>query len=191
VRDYSRCFGIPAVVFRMSCIYGPRQFGTEDQGWVAHFLLRALRGEPITVYGDGHQTRDLLFVGDLVEAFLAARAKLDVCSGQAFNIGGGPNNCASVLDVLQRAGALTRSDLSLSFDDWRTGDQRYYVSDIRKFARLTGWQPSVSLASGLVQLTEWLRSVVEGEQERALDLSRQGGTWHSIGNHSVGNGATQ
>lgn len=191
VRDYARCFGIPAVVFRMSCIYGPRQFGTEDQGWVAHFLLRALRGEPISVYGDGHQTRDLLFVGDLVDAFLTARAKLDVCSGEAFNIGGGTKNCASVLEVLERAAALTRSDLSLSFDDWRTGDQRYYVSDIRKFSRLTGWQPRVSLVSGLMQLTDWLRSVVESEQQRERELAPQGETRYSAGSQSVGDGAAQ
>jgi CDP-paratose 2-epimerase len=191
VRDYARCFGIPAVVFRMSCIYGPRQFGTEDQGWVAHFLLRALRGEPITVYGDGHQTRDLLFVGDLVEAFLTARAKLDVCSGEAFNIGGGPRNCASVLDVLQRAGALTRSELSLGFDGWRTGDQRYYVSNIGKFFRLTGWQPQVSVAAGLAQLSNWLRSVVDGERKRERDLASQGGVWHLVNEPSVGNGAAQ
>jgi len=184
VRDYARCFGIPSVVFRMSCIYGPRQYGTEDQGWVAHFLLRALRGEPITVYGDGHQTRDLLFVGDLVDAFLTARAKLDACSGQAFNIGGGPKNCASVLDVLQRARTLTRSELPLTFDAWRTGDQRYYVSDIRKFSRLTGWQPQVSLASGLLQLTHWLSSVVEGERARTRDLDSQVGVWHFVGEPS-------
>jgi CDP-paratose 2-epimerase len=180
VRDYARCFGIPAVVFRMSCIYGPRQFGTEDQGWVAHFLLRALRREPITIYGDGHQTRDLLFVGDLVEAFLTARAKLDLCSGEAFNIGGGPSNCASVLEVLQRAGTLTGSELPLSFEAWRTGDQRYYVSDVRKFSRLTGWQPQVSLAAGMVQLTHWLRSVVAGERERTREPVSQGGVWQFV-----------
>ena len=191
VRDYARCFGIRAVVFRMSCIYGPRQFGTEDQGWVAHFLLRALRGEPITVYGDGHQTRDLLFVGDLVEAFLAARAKLDVCSGEVFNIGGGPKNCASVLDVLKRAGALTRSELALAFADWRTGDQRYYVSDIRKFSQLTGWQPRVSLASGLVQLSDWLHSVVQGEQAGERELASQGGEWRFVADQAVSNGAAQ
>jgi CDP-paratose 2-epimerase len=156
VHDYARSFGLRSVVFRMSCIYGPRQFGTEDQGWVAHFLLRALRGQPITVYGNGQQTRDLLFVDDLVEAFVTARSRLEVCSGQVFNIGGGPANCASVLDVLERARSLVGSDVTLAFEDWRTGDQRYYVSDIRKFSRLTGWRPRVSVRSGLLQLTDWL-----------------------------------
>jgi len=152
VLDYARSFGIRSVVFRMSCIYGPRQFGTEDQGWVAHFMLRALQSEPIVVYGDGQQTRDLLFVSDLVDAFLAARDKLDICSGQAFNIGGGPENCASVASVLQRARVLAASRSRLGFDDWRTGDQRYYVSDTRKFTRLTGWRPRVSVAAGLEKL---------------------------------------
>jgi CDP-paratose 2-epimerase len=163
VRDYARSFGIRSVVFRMSCIYGPRQFGTEDQGWVAHFMLRALRDEPIIVYGDGQQTRDLLFVSDLVDAFLAARDNLNACSGQAFNIGGGPDNCASVLSVLQRTRALTASASPLSFDGWRTGDQRYYVSDTRKFSRLTGWSPRVTVPAGLEQLKAWLSLVVQPE----------------------------
>jgi CDP-paratose 2-epimerase len=186
VRDYARSFGLRSVVFRMSCIYGPRQFGTEDQGWVAHFLLRALRGEPITVYGDGHQVRDLLFVGDLVEAFVTARARLDVCSGEAFNIGGGPENRASVLEVLQRARALTGCAVPLAFQDWRQGDQRYYVSDIGKFSRLTGWQPRVSVESGLVQLTEWLHGVAKLGAERERD-----GTRHVDARQAVGDGAAQ
>ena len=127
VLDYARSFGVPAVVFRMSCIYGPRQFGTEDQGWVAHFLLRALRGERITIYSDGHQVRDLLFVGDLVDAFLAARSSLGTCSGQAFNLGGGPDNAVSVLSVLARIAEVTGREPRVSFDGWRTGDQRYYM----------------------------------------------------------------
>jgi CDP-paratose 2-epimerase len=159
VRDYARSYGLPSVVFRMSCIYGPRQFGTEDQGWVAHFLLRVLRGEPITVYGDGQQTRDLLFVADLVDAFLAARTQLAACAGQAFNMGGGPGNCASVLDVLSLAQQLTGSASALQFAPWRTGDQRYYVSDTRKFSRLTGWQPRTSVRAGLVRLNEWLSTL--------------------------------
>jgi len=159
VRDYSRSFGLHSVVFRMSCIYGPRQFGTEDQGWVAHFMLRALRGEPISIYGDGQQTRDLLFVGDLVEAFLAARAKIDACSGHVFNIGGGPANCASVLDVLSRVRELTHSSARVGFEQWRPGDQRYYVSDTGKFTSFTGWKPRVAVDQGIEQLSEWMSTV--------------------------------
>jgi CDP-paratose 2-epimerase len=182
VRDYARSFDIRSVVFRMSCIYGPRQFGTEDQGWVAHFMLRALRGESITVYGDGQQTRDLLFVSDLVDAFLAARARLDACSGQAFNIGGGPDQCASVLDVLQQTRNLTASPSQLSFEGWRTGDQRYYVSDTRKFSRLTGWRPRVPISAGLDRLNEWLRSVVHSDAAQERELGRRGEAWEAAGN---------
>lgn len=164
VRDYARSFGLACVVFRMSCIYGPRQFGTEDQGWVAHFMLRALNGQPVTIYGDGQQTRDLLFVSDLVDAFLAARRAIGACSGRAFNIGGGPQSRASVLEVLERSRTITGCASPLRFAGWRTGDQRYYVSDTRKFASLTGWTPRVQLEQGLTRLAEWLGSV-------AVDLS--------------------
>jgi CDP-paratose 2-epimerase len=157
VRDYARSYGLQSVVFRMSCIYGPRQYGTEDQGWVAHLLLRALKGEPITIYGDGHQVRDLLFVSDLVDAFLAARSSLQLCSGEAFNLGGGPENAVSVNEVVDRIGGLSRRAPRVGFQDWRTGDQRYYVSDTRKFAGLTGWRPRVPVAEGLSRLAEWLR----------------------------------
>jgi CDP-paratose 2-epimerase len=156
VRDYARSFDLRCVVFRMSCIYGPRQFGTEDQGWVAHLLLRALRNDTITIYGDGHQVRDLLFVSDLVDAFLIARESLDVCSGEVFNLGGGPKNAVSVLDVVERIGGMTPEDVRLAFRGWRTGDQRYYVSDTRKFSELTGWQARVPVAAGMKRLREWL-----------------------------------
>lgn len=157
VRDYARSYGLSCVVFRMSCIYGPRQFGTEDQGWVAHFMLRVLSGQPVTIYGDGLQTRDLLFVGDLLEAFLAARRCLRACAGQAFNIGGGAENAVSVLDVLGRVGRLLGSMPAIGFEDWRTGDQRYYVSDTRRFGRVTGWCPRVGVDEGLLRLEQWLR----------------------------------
>jgi CDP-paratose 2-epimerase len=174
VRDYARSFGLRSVVFRMSCIYGPRQFGTEDQGWVAHFMLRALRGEPVTVYGDGQQTRDLLFVSDLVDAFLAARAHLEACSGHAFNIGGGAGNCASVRGVIERTGSITGCVSPLAFEGWRTGDQRYYVSDTRKFSSLTGWTPRVPLERGLTQLADWLHTLVRAGdgREPVLDSGR-------------------
>jgi CDP-paratose 2-epimerase len=156
VHDYARSYGLRAVVFRMSCIYGPRQFGTEDQGWVAHLLLRVLRGESITIYGDGHQVRDLLFVSDLIDALLLAREQIDACSGHAFNLGGGPENAVSVLTVVDRIGALARRTPRVTFEDWRTGDQRYYVSDTRKFSERTGWRWRVPVAEGLARLGEWL-----------------------------------
>jgi CDP-paratose 2-epimerase len=157
VLDYARTFGIAAVVFRMSCIYGPRQFGTEDQGWVAHFLLRALRGEPITVYGDGYQVRDVLFVEDLVNAFLLAQRNVDRLSGAVFNMGGGAARTTSLLELLDRIGALIGRRPEVRLEAWRRGDQRYYVSDTRKFEQATGWRARVGLEEGLASLLRWLR----------------------------------
>ena len=141
VLDYARTFGLPAVVFRMSCIYGPHQMGTEDQGWVAHFLIRAIQGEPITIYGDGLQVRDVLFAEDLVDAFLLAQANIHTLSGQAFNIGGGLGNTISLLELLDVIAALNGTRPDLRSKDWRPGDQRYYVSDTRRFKAATGWAP--------------------------------------------------
>ncbi len=157
VLDYCRTFGLPAVVFRMSCIYGPRQFGTEDQGWVAHFLLRALRGETIVIYGDGCQVRDLLFIDDLLDAILLARDHMPRLSGAPFNIGGGPGNAVSLLDVLHTIEQLIGERPVLEFANWRVGDQRYYVSDTTKFESLTGWRRQVNWQDGLGALAEWLK----------------------------------
>ena len=154
--DYARSYGMTTLVFRMSCIYGPRQFGTEDQGWVAHFILRALREERITLYGDGMQVRDVLFVDDLVDAFLLAEQNALRLSGRAFNMGGGPANAISLQDLLDRIEALHGARPPVSFDDWRTGDQRYYVSDTRAFQRETGWHPRVPAAEGIARLYQWL-----------------------------------
>lgn len=156
VLDYARSYGMRTMVFRMSCIYGPRQFGTEDQGWLAHFILRALRGEPITVYGDGRQVRDVLYVEDLVSAFLLAEQNAGALSGRAFNIGGGPANAISLLDLLDRIEALQGRRPAVTFDDWRTGDQRYYVSDTRAFEQATGWRRKVGARAGIARLHEWL-----------------------------------
>jgi CDP-paratose 2-epimerase len=156
VCDYARSFGVRAVVFRMSCIYGPRQFGTEDQGWVAHLLIRALRGEPITIYGDGLQVRDVLYVRDLVDAMEKARANVDRLSGRAFNLGGGPGNTLSLLDLLDRIAGLTGRRPEVVFSGWRTGDQRYYVSDTRAFGHETGWSPRVGVNEGIASLQRWL-----------------------------------
>jgi CDP-paratose 2-epimerase len=156
VRDYARSFGIRSVVFRMSCIYGPHQFGTEDQGWVAHFLVRALEGKPITIYGDGMQVRDILFVEDLVDAFLLAERHIGRLSGQAFNMGGGPGNVISLLNLLDRVETLHGARPPVTLEDWRTGDQRYYVSDTRRFRHATGWKPEVGVSEGLSWLYRWL-----------------------------------
>src|SRR5215213_1938004 len=156
VLDYARTYGIPAIVFRMSCIYGPHQFGTEDQGWVAHFLIRAMEGRPIILYGDGRQVRDILCVDDLVDAFLLAQQHMSTDSGHAFNIGGGPGNTVSLLELLQMMGELLGEKPKTEFDSWRPGDQRYYVSDTGKFQRMTGWEPRISVQDGLERLTRWL-----------------------------------
>jgi CDP-paratose 2-epimerase len=156
VVDYARSYGMTTLVFRMSCIYGPRQFGTEDQGWVAHFILRALRGERITLYGDGMQVRDVLFVDDLVDAFLLAEQHAIRLKGRAFNMGGGPQNAISLQDLLDRIEQLHGQRPAVAFDDWRTGDQRYYVSDTQAFQRETGWKPRVSADDGIGRLFEWL-----------------------------------
>jgi len=154
--DYARSYGLRTLVFRMSCIYGPRQFGTEDQGWVAHFILRALRGEAITLYGDGKQVRDVLYVEDLLNAFLLGEQHAQALAGRAFNIGGGPSNAISLLDLLDRIELLHGRRPQVAFDDWRTGDQRYYVSDTRAFEQATGWRARVAAGDGIRRLYDWI-----------------------------------
>jgi len=156
VLDYARTFCIPAVVFRMSCIYGPHQMGTEDQGWVAHFLIRALENKTLLLFGDGRQVRDLLFVEDLVDAFLLAQANSRTLSGHAFNIGGGLGNTISLLELLDLIESLHGESPAVRMHDWRPGDQRYYVSDTHKFKSATGWAPKVSVRKGVERLLEWL-----------------------------------
>jgi CDP-paratose 2-epimerase len=159
VRDYGRIYGLPTVVFRMSCIYGPRQLGTEDQGWVAHFVIAALTDQPITIYGDGKQVRDILFVSDLVRAFRLAVAHLDRTAGEVFNIGGGASNTMSVwAEFGEMLADLKSKRLEARFSDWRPGDQPCYVSDIRKAAELMGWRPLVDKETGIRQLWEWAAS---------------------------------
>lgn len=163
VLDYARSYGLPAAVFRMSCIYGPHQCGNEDQGWVAHFLIRALRGEAITLYGDGRQVRDILYVEDLVDAFLACQARMRALAGRAFNMGGGPGNARSLLDVLREIALLTGRAPVVEHGPWRVGDQRYYVSDTRAFTAATGWEPAVAAEEGIARLHEWLVDAVSAE----------------------------
>jgi CDP-paratose 2-epimerase len=158
VLEWSRSFAVPTVVFRMSCIYGPHQCGTEDQGWVAHFLISGVNDRPITIYGTGKQVRDVLYVDDLVSALLLAGERAGELAGTAFNIGGGPTNAVSLLEVLEIIGEQCGCRPHVHFRDWRAGDQRYYVSDTSAFTRATGWTPQVNPAQGIGALHAWLIS---------------------------------
>ena len=159
VRDYARIYGLRTVVFRMSCIYGPRQFGNEDQGWLAHFIISAGTGAPITIYGDGKQVRDVLFVEDLVRALRGAVDKISVTAGKVYNIGGGPANTLSVWQEFGRLLAeLSGEAVTVSYRDWRPGDQPCYVSDIRNVGRDLGWTPEVDKRAGIRRLWEWVSS---------------------------------
>ena len=169
VLDYARCFGLSAVVFRMSCIYGPHQCGTEDQGWVAHFLLRAREQGALTIYGDGCQVRDVLFVEDLVDALLLAMRGIDRLAGQAFNIGGGPANAVSLLELLKLMSGRLGLEVRVEHAGWRSGDQRWYVTDCRKFSAATGWSPAIPVAEGVARLHDWL--VTAGPEVAAAGLT--------------------
>lgn len=156
VLDYARTYGLPAVVFRMSCIYGPHQQGNEDQGWIAHFLIRARDKAPLTVFGDGLQVRDVLYVEDLVEAFRLAMQRMPAIAGQAFNIGGGPAQTLSLRELLAHLHEQGDFTSVVTYAQPRPGDQRYYVSDTTKFSAATGWRPAVPVAEGLRRLAAWL-----------------------------------
>lgn len=156
VLDYARCYGLPNAVFRMSCIYGPHQHGTEDQGWVAHFARSVLADREVVFYGDGRQVRDLLYVEDLAAAMLQATDHIERTRGRAYNVGGGVQNTASLQQVVQQLSTLSGRIIRIRYEDWRPGDQRYYVSDIRQLCNDTGWHPRVSVTNGLRKLYEWL-----------------------------------
>ena len=173
VHDYSRIYGLRTIVFRMSCIYGPRQFGNEDQGWVAHFMLAVAGGRQLTIYGNGKQVRDLLFVDDLVHAFKLAARHIETTAGNVYNIGGGPANSLSVWEELRpRLERLAGNPLRVEIDGWRPGDQPVYVSDIRKAARDFGWRPQVGVDDGLKRLWAWTLALSGESQSRAPEPSR-------------------
>jgi CDP-paratose 2-epimerase len=170
VLDYARTFGMRTAVFRMSCIYGLHQFGNEDQGWVAHFLIRAQDEKPITIYGDGRQVRDVLFIDDLVEAFLLAQQNIQSLAGRAFNIGGGPANTISLLELVELIGEIHGRKPELHFDEWRSADQQYYVSDTRQFSEATQWRQRVGVREGVSRLYEWLKQA-RAASNRTLQLT--------------------
>ena len=155
VQDYAYAYGLRCAVFRMSCIYGTRQFGFEDQGWLAWFSIRFFQGKPITIYGDGKQTRDVLWVRDLVRAFEAAIHQTDLRQ-EGFNIGGGMDNTLSLLELLTILREVSGRDVSVQYDDWRKFDQKVYVSDTRRLQERLGWKPSVSPREGVRRLYQWV-----------------------------------
>lgn len=154
--DFARIYGIPATSFRQSCIYGQRQFGVEDQGWVAWFVIASLLGRDITIYGDGKQVRDVLHVDDLVRAYEVAIRAPENISGEAFNIGGGPDQIMSLIDLVEALEDRLGRKIPLRWGDWRPGDQQIYVSDIRKLKKVLNWKPETGVTAGIKQLIGWV-----------------------------------
>lgn len=156
VIDYARIYGLPGVALRQSCIYGPRQLGVEDQGWVAWFTIAAVTGRPITIYGDGRQVRDVLFVDDLLDAYDAAISNIDAVKGRAVNLGGGPANVLAIREVLNLIAPRMGHEIPVAYADWRPGDQRVFVADISRARALLGWSPRTSVEVGVGRLYDWV-----------------------------------
>ena len=159
VRDYARCFDLNTVVLRQSCIYGAHQYGTEDQGWVAHFVHSILKDRALTIYGDGSQVRDLLDARDLSSLYATVIDKIAITRGEIYNVGGGTENQRNLLEVIDQIGEITGRKPQFSFADWREGDQEYYVSDTTKAGEHLGWEPKVDFDQGLRDLISWAESI--------------------------------
>lgn len=172
VLDHAASFGIPTAVMRMSCIYGPRQCGTEDQGWVAHFLLQALAGAPITIYGDGCQVRDVLFVEDAVNAYVAAWRNIGQVAGTAFNLGGGPDNAISLRQLIAHIGRLLQAQPEVHYAPWRPNDQRWYVSDTTRVRHALNLPPPRDWQSGVALLLRWFQDAGRGHDARRREAAR-------------------
>ena len=158
VRDYARIYGLRSVVFRQSCIYGTRQFGVEDQGWIAWFTIRAVLNKAVTIYGDGRQVRDILWVEDLVDAYELAIAKMDQVKGRIFNMGGGPDRQYSLLELVDYLGELSGQPLQHSFGDWRPGDQKVFVANVAAAERELGWKAKVDPREGVAKIFDWVKA---------------------------------
>ncbi|MBI4974915.1 MAG: GDP-mannose 4,6-dehydratase, partial [Candidatus Omnitrophica bacterium] len=158
-QEYAHIYGMKTAVFRMSCIFGTRQFGFEDQGWVAHFVISNLLKRPVTIYGNGKQVRDLLYVEDLVgsfDRFFRSKIKHEV-----YNIGGGPENTISLLEFIGMIEGQTKIPMKYSFSDWRPSDQKVYISNISKISKSLNWEPETSPEAGIKRLVEWVRTNIE------------------------------
>jgi CDP-paratose 2-epimerase len=156
VRDYARIYGLKTVVLRQSCIYGTRQWGMEDQGWIAWFTIRSVQGRPVTIYGDGRQVRDALWVDDLLDAYELAISGIEEVRGRVYNLGGGPAFTLSLLELLDLLKDYSGRPLEHDFDDWRPGDQRVFVADVRRAREELGWRPRVAPAEGVRRLYDWV-----------------------------------
>ena len=157
VLDYARIYGLKTVNLRQSCIYGPRQFGVEDQGWVAHFIIAAVLKRKIIIYGDGKQVRDILYIGDLVNAFIKAYENIKKTNGKSYNIGGGRTNSISLLEFVDLLEDFLGTKVKYEFKDWRPADQKIYISDIGLAEKDFGWKPNVHFKKGIKLLVEWVR----------------------------------
>jgi CDP-paratose 2-epimerase len=157
VRDYARIYGLKTVVVRQSCIYGTRQFGIEDQGWIAWFCVAVTTGQHFKIFGDGKQIRDALWVGDLVNFYERAVARIDEVSGEVFNVGGGPSNTLSLLELVAKLEKAFGKPLNPPFEDWRPGDQRVFIADVGKAEKAVGWKPQVSIDEGVDRLITWVQ----------------------------------
>jgi len=162
VRDYARIYSVPTVVFRMSCIYGPRQFGVEDQGWLVWFLICTILNKKINIFGNGKQVRDILHVDDLIDAFEKVLQSSKIVAGEVFNIGGGHECSISIWKELEPiieeyAGAVPE----ISFFDWRPGDQKIYISDISKAKHMLGWEPKIGIREGVRDILAWVQENID------------------------------
>jgi CDP-paratose 2-epimerase len=171
VHDYSRMFALPTVVFRMSCIAGPRQFGNEDQGWVAHFLYSALEDRPVTIYGDGRQVRDVLCVHDLVNAFDKVRTNIEKTAGQIYNVGGGMSNSVSLVEVIDQIEEITGKRIQFTTQRPRPGDQLFYVTDYDKLRKHTGWKPQRNVRQTIQAIYAWWKEQKQEERVPASSLA--------------------
>ncbi len=163
-RDYARIYGLKTIVCRQSCIYGPRQFGNEDQGWVAWFMLANLQNHPVTIYGNGKQVRDLLWVEDLLDLYeklfhVASGASSRQVVGKCFNVGGGVSNAVSISNMLKMIARTTGKEFDLGYTEKRAGDQGYFVADLAKVRTATGWIPKTNIDTGLAKLLEWVKCI--------------------------------
>ncbi len=157
VRDYHRIYGLKTVVFRQSCIYGPYQHGNADQGWVVHFINQAMAEKTITIYGDGKQVRDILYIDDLMDAYLRVLKNQNKCCGRIFNVGGGVRNSFSLLELIQYMEEILGKKIEVDFKSWRPGDQKVFISDNTNLKKATAWKPRITKQHGIKKLIEWIK----------------------------------